>query len=154
MPRMLALLALVALVASCCVAKTAKKGRVQATFWQSGQATKLAAPDSLAAIALRLLATADDELRLIVTPEMVKGILDQDSALELVWLEVFTADTAFGVKQEIDRVLIPLSGEYGPPEDLASAVILFGDANGYITGPNQNNFARPELTKLRELLKL
>lgn len=151
---MLALLALVVLIASCCVAKSAQKSQVKATLWQAGQATEPAEPDSLAAIALRLLASADDELRLIVTPEMVQGILDQDTALELVWPETFTADTAFGVKQEIDRVLIPLTGEYGPPDDLASAVILFGDGKGYVTGPNQNNFARPDLLKLRELLKL
>lgn len=154
MLRFALLLLCVALVTSCCIAQNAKKESLKCTLWQAGEASRPAAADSLAAIALRLLATADDELRLIVTPEMVEAIRTGDTALEIVFPKLFSAATAFGVQQEIDRVLIPLSGDYGPPPELSSAVILFGDSTGYFTGPNQNNFARPELLKLLELLKL
>ncbi len=151
MSRIFVLLGCVALFTSCCIAKTGKKDELKCLLWQDGKATELAAADSLAAIALSLLASADDELRLLVTPELTQGILDHDTALEVVFPSLITADTAFGVKHQIRRLLIPLSGEYGPPEDLASAIIFFGD-DGWITGPNQNNFARPELLKMLELL--
>ena len=154
MLRFALLLLGVALMTSCCIAQNAKQDSLKCTLWQAGEASQPQAADSLAAIALRLLATADDELRLIVTPEMVETIRKTDTALEIVFPELFSAVTAFGVKQEIDRVLIPLSGEYGPPPEFSSALILFGDSTGYFTGPNQNNLARPELLKLLELLKL
>lgn len=151
MNRMMAIIACVALVTGCCMAKTGRD-KLRCVLWEGGEQSEMSQVDSLAAVSLQLLAKSDDQLRLLVTPEMIASIKASDTALEVVFPDSVTTRTSPGAQDRITRILIPLSGEYGPPPELSSAVIFFG-TDTYVTGPSQNNFARPELLRLLELLK-
>ncbi|MBW6513192.1 MAG: hypothetical protein K0B87_00330 [Candidatus Syntrophosphaera sp.] len=103
-------------------------------------------------VALKLLESSDDRIRLGVSPEMIAGIKARDLALEILLPKSVEIKTSFGHQLKVINILIPLSGEYGPGPEMASALIFSG-FDGYADGPDQNNFAREDLLELQELLK-
>ncbi len=152
MNRIMLLVGCVALLTSCCMAKTDKPA-VRCTLYQDGKAVELVDADSLAVISLRLLENCDDHLLLIVTPDLIDSLKKDSIALETVFPGAVTVQTRFGYKQKITKILIPLSGDYGPSEDLSSAVIFSGE-KGYGTAPCVNSQSNADLLKLKSLLKL
>lgn len=152
MKRIMLFILLFPLLASCCVNKAADK-TPQCILYLEGDAIHISEADSLIEVSLSLLENSDDVLRLAVSPEMTAEIKLRDTALEIIFPEPFEIITAFGRKQKINNILIPLSGDHGPGPDMSSVMIITG-VDGYVDGPNQNNFARPDLLRLWELLKL
>lgn len=152
MNRIWFILMLFPLLASCCVNKTADEG-TRAILYKDGDAILVNEPDSLISVAMEIVQGCDDVLRLAVLPEMIDSLKARDIALEIIFEETIGIDSPFGRVVEVNNILIPLSGDLGPDPEMSSAMVLFG-VDTYENGPFQNRFARPQLIKLRQLLKL
>lgn len=149
MKRLMAVVGLIALLTGCCIATTDEPG-IKALLWSDGEARPCEQADSLAQSALKLLQTADDEARLIVSPDLIDSLKASGTALEIIWPDTLTVTLPFGAKDRLERVLIPLKGEYA--SDGASVLILYG-TNTYGTPALLNNAAAEELSKMGELLE-
>lgn len=145
------LVGLIALLTSCCIAKTSED-EIKASLWSDGEAQSQNKSEELAACALSLLESADDTVHLIASPDLIDSIKATGPALEIVWADTLIVTLPSGIKDRVTRVLLPLAGEYGPQEDNASVLILYG-TKSYVTPPLMNNSAQAELKKIRELLK-
>jgi hypothetical protein len=152
MNRIMLLIGCVALLTSCCIAKTGKK-ETACYLYQQGKATRITDSDSLAYLALRLLETSDDTVLMGVTKEMIASIKENDTALEIVYPDTLTVSLPSAMKYRIRRIMVPLGGEYGPGEDLKSAMILFGDGT-YISPPRLNTHAKSDLSRIKAILSL
>lgn len=141
----------IALLTSCCVAKTSEP-QAQCTLYRDGKSVAIADADSLVQIVTRILNSCDDQLLLIVSPDLITQIKASDVALETVFPQSITATSPNGSKRVVSKVLLPLSGDYGAPEDLAYAVVFSGEKS-YVTPAWTNSNARDDLQKLKTLLK-
>ncbi len=144
----MAVLGLIALLTGCCIAQTAEPG-IKALLWSDGEALPCEQADELAKLSLDLLASADDEARLIVGSDLIDSLRASGTALEIIWPDTLTVTLPSGVKDRLDRVLIPLKGEYA--SDGASALILYG-IKDYGTPALMNNSAQAKLDRMGELL--
>lgn len=149
MRRCVALMAVITLLASCCVGKSGGPG-IKALLWSDGEARPRENAEELAALALALLEAADDEARLIVGPDLIDSLKASGTALEIIWPDTLTVTLPSGVKDRLDRILLPLTGEYAP--DGASALILYG-IKDYGTPALLNNAPAEELNRMGELLE-
>ncbi|MDD4223886.1 MAG: hypothetical protein PHD87_04810 [Candidatus Cloacimonetes bacterium] len=150
MRRCMALVGLIALLTGCCIAQTGEDG-IKATLFSDGEARPCDEADELAAAALRLLQNAGEVAMLAVGPDLIDSIKASDMALEIVWPDTLTVTLPSGVKDRLSRVLLPLTGEYGPQEGNSSVLIFFG-IEAYGTPALINEAAQAELTRIGELL--
>jgi len=144
-------LGLFALALTSCVAQSAGD-EATVCLWQNGSRREIEKADEIAAISLRLLNSAQDVSLLIVDPDLVDSVKNEDSALEISWPDSLDLELISGYKGGITRIFIPLSGEYRPA-DGASYLIFYGTQKGYITPPVLNHNASGEFAKIEELLK-
>jgi len=145
----MALVGMIALLAGCCVAKTDRPG-VKALLWSDGKALPCEQADSLAQSALELLQSADEEARLIVSPDLIDSIRSSGTALEIIWPETLAFNLPSGAKDILGRVIIPLKGEYA--SDGAGALIFFG-TKSYGTPALLNHAAAEKLARIEALLE-
>ncbi|OGY21882.1 MAG: hypothetical protein A2126_00690 [Candidatus Woykebacteria bacterium GWB1_45_5] len=95
-----------------------------------------------------LLVSADSGLFLLVTPETIKRIKEQESCLELIYSQPKTFTSSFNeLEVKPDRLLIPLSGEFVGTKN--NVVIFIGDRKAYSSGPYVNSRG---VSKLKSLL--
>lgn len=162
MAKLLLMFCCIAFSTACCMNKDQQDGDSAAgtaapgticTLFSDGKAVSAQPADTLGALALKLLESSTDQVLMMVTPEMLESIRSEGDALEAVFPDTLTVTGPTGVKHRIDRILIPLSGDYGPGDGLGSALILFGNKN-YTSGPLMNAQAKADLTRIRELLGL
>jgi hypothetical protein len=86
-----------------------------------------------------LLVTADDMLKLDVTPELIEEIKKKESAIEIIYPKPIKLTSNYNRKIiRPDRLLIPLSGEFVGRGENPQAVIFHGYP-AYSGGPYTNS---------------
>lgn len=98
-----------------------------------------------------LLSTADNLLRLAVTPETIREIQSSEFSIELVYREPKAFVIPFNqTTLRPYRILIPLTGEFGGEEGKAIATLFHGYPE-YSGGPYRNSSG---LSEIRRILRL
>ncbi len=132
-----------------------EKGQdVKIIFFSQGQKTilnpELSGFLDLIETAKDLLVTADDMLKLMVDPELIKEIKKKDSAIEIIYPKSIELTSDYD-KQTIypDRILIALSGEF-VGENKNSPAVIFHGYPAYSAGPYTNSKG---IRELKEILR-
>lgn len=100
----------------------------------------------------QLVENADEDFLLIVTPEMIRNIKQEDTCLEIEYKQYHLIKTQRPRHYKIKKMLIPLSGEYAMNEKSKGAMIFLGDKE-YFSGPLGNTNADILLQEIKKYLK-
>jgi hypothetical protein len=116
--------------------------------------SNLAGYAKLIIAAENLLVDSDDMLRLAVDSELIRKIKKKDSAIEVI----FPHPTEFQISYfdkvvRLDKIFIPLSGEYVGEEDNPLAVIFLGYPD-YSSGPYTNHKGVSELKQIIDNIEI
>lgn len=120
-------------------------GGVQITFVDKGRVTKLAESSEtcdLVAACEEALMSSTNVTRLGVSEATISGIKKADASIEISYPKAreFTI-LAFNRKLIIDRILIPVSGDYAETTDKKKFVVVFYGNGRYEHGPYSNSAA-------------
>jgi len=81
-----------------------------------------------------LLALTDDMLRVYLDEETIASIKNQEYCIEITYMEKVNLNSAFLGTVTINKILIPLSGDYSSNEEGDSVLFLIGE-DSYTASP-------------------
>lgn len=82
-----------------------------------------------------LIKEANQTISLIVTPEFIEKIKNENECVEIVFDSPQTFSDNFLSETVIEKILIPLSGKYIGNINSPSVIIFLGNRESYRTGP-------------------
>lgn len=82
-----------------------------------------------------LIKDANQTISMIVTPEFIEKIKNENECVEIVFDSPQTFHDNFLSETVIEKILIPLSGKYIGDIDSPSVIVFLGNKEGYRTGP-------------------
>lgn len=99
-----------------------------------------------------LVAGSDDRLRLLVSPDRIRGLKEGEEGVEILFDSTRTfASDALGTVSA-DRILVPFTGDHIGSEERPYVVIFTGEET-YGAGPLQNPDGRRHALRLRDLVR-
>jgi hypothetical protein len=115
------------------------------TLYSGGKKTQInQKAGELIASAEAQLRSADAIIRLAVTPELIRNLQTNGTALEIRYGKPKFFVLSIGRTIEAQRLLIPLSGELSGE----ITTIFYGGPSSYVAGPYRNKKGTAEITKL------
>lgn len=142
---------------SLCFAFSCKQGydEMKILYYENGKTTELkfAAQDEqrLGEILEELLMLTNDMLRVYLDIETIEELKQNEICLEVLFPESVTLKTGFLGDVTLDRILIPLSGDYAGSEAIDSVTILTGE-DEYSSGPLTAAGGFKYITELKNLI--
>lgn len=125
-----------------------ESGSVKVVLFQRGRQHPVAgdspAGRKLVAECEHQLESANDLLRLAVSPSRLDGLRDKEWVVEVTFAQARVVQSPFGRSPlRVRRLLIPLSGDLAGP----LTTIFYGDAQ-YVSGPYRNDHGTGKLVQL------
>ncbi len=140
-----------------CSAFSCKQGNneMKILYYENGNTTELkfAASDEqqLNEILNKLLMLTDDMLRVYLDIETIEELKQSEMCLEILFPEIVTLKTGFLGDVTLNKILIPLSGDYAGSEMIDSVTILIGE-DDYSSGPLTASGGFKYINELKNLI--
>ncbi|VAX26928.1 hypothetical protein MNBD_IGNAVI01-3125 [hydrothermal vent metagenome] len=108
--------------------------------------------EELLVLLKELVTNTDDMLKVYLSPERILNIKQKEQYIEFIFdSKIVVSSNNFG-DYKINKILIPLSGDFAPSKDSPNTTVILGDES-YISGPLRNSDGYQFIKRILTLLQ-
>lgn len=126
-------------------------------YYNNGISTEMSLTEKQAnrvmEIVSELLGATDDMLRVYLDKDTIERIKKEESSIEIIYSEKVSVQSGFLGMIELNRVLLPFSGDYAPTDQINVVTVITGE-DEYSSAPLTATGKAGLLNELKKLVSV